>query len=309
MITTNVTAAGATTFFVTAEDPAGPWSDPTTVAVNGIDPDLAWDDAGNCWVHFSGLGGIARCRIDPTDGRVLAGPERTWSGTGLQYPESPHLFQRDGTWYLMIAEGGTQQGHCVSIARGPSPVGPWESAPSNPILTNRSTDRPIQNTGHADLVQATDGSWWMVLLGVRPARLSGLPRAGPRDLSDPGRLGRRVAGSARGGIGNGRPPPWPGGARGRGRSRRLRLARVGAALGRDQAVARDGGVTRGAPGLARHPRRRVDARHAGARVRRSSPTGPVVPGQGADRGRPRHRSGRDRPDGRDGPLRRGRQPQ
>ena len=172
MITTNVTVAGAKTFFVTAENPAGPWSDPVAVAVNGIDPDLAWDDAGNCWVHFSGLGGIVRCRIDPSDGRVLAGPDRTWSGTGLQYPESPHLFQRGGTWYLMIAEGGTQQGHCVSMARGPSPVGPWEGAPANPIVSNRSTDRPIQNTGHADLVEATDGSWWMVLLGVRPRGIS-----------------------------------------------------------------------------------------------------------------------------------------
>ena len=114
----------------------------------------------------------------------------------------------------MIAEGGTQQGHCVSIARGPSPVGPWEGAPSNPILTNRSTDRPIQNTGHADMVQATDGSWWMVLLGVRP-RGPRLPRARPRDLSDPGRLGRRLAGSAGGAIGDGRPPPWTRGARGR----------------------------------------------------------------------------------------------
>jgi beta-xylosidase len=172
MITTNVTTAGAKTFFVTAEDPAGPWSDPVAVAIAGIDPDLAWDDVGNCWVHFSGLGGIARCRIDPSDGRILAGPDRTWSGTGLPFPEAPHLFQRGGTWYLMIAEGGTERGHCVSVARAPSPVGPWESAPSNPILSNRSTDRPIQNTGHADMVEATEGSWWMVLLGVRPRGIS-----------------------------------------------------------------------------------------------------------------------------------------
>ena len=52
--------------------------------------------------------------------------------------------------------------------RGPSPEGPWEPDPANPILSHRSTDRPIQNTGHADLVEATDGTWWMVLLGVRP---------------------------------------------------------------------------------------------------------------------------------------------
>ncbi len=168
VITTNVGSAGATTFLVTAEDPAGPWSDPVPVPVAGIDPDLAWDDDGSCWVHFSGLGGIARCRIDPSTGQVIAGPDPTWSGTGLQYPEAPHVFERDGTWYLMIAEGGTHGGHGVSIARGPSAEGPWESGPSNPILSHRSTDRPIQNTGHADMVAAVDGSWWMVLLGVRP---------------------------------------------------------------------------------------------------------------------------------------------
>ena len=56
----------------------------------------------------------------------------------------------------------------MSVARGPSPVGPWEGCPTNPILTHRSTDAPIQNTGHGDLVESADGSWWMVLLGVRP---------------------------------------------------------------------------------------------------------------------------------------------
>ena len=168
MITTNVTFKGAETFVVTSEDPAGPWSDPVVVPVPGIDPDLAWDGHGNCWVHFSGLGGIARCRVDIATGAFLDGPDLAWSGTGLQYPESPHLYERDGTWYLLIAEGGTHGGHCVSVARGPSPVGPWEGCPANPILTHRSTDSPIQNTGHADLVEFTDGSWWMVHLGVRP---------------------------------------------------------------------------------------------------------------------------------------------
>ena len=168
MITTNVGSTGAKTFLVTSEDPVGPWSDPVAVPVPGIDPDLAWDADGNCWVHFSGLGGIARSPIDTETGALLKGPDLTWSGTGLQYPEAPHLYERDGTWYLLIAEGGTHGGHCVSIARGPSPLGPWQGAPANPILTHRSTDSPIQNTGHADLVEAPDGSWWMVLLGVRP---------------------------------------------------------------------------------------------------------------------------------------------
>ncbi|MGO9501845.1 MAG: glycoside hydrolase family 43 protein [Streptosporangiaceae bacterium] len=168
MITTVVGGQGATTFFVTTEDPAGPWSDPVAVAAPGIDPDMAWDDEGRCWVHYSGGAAIGRVRIDDVTGEVLEGPHEAWAGTGLQYPEAPHLFGRDGIWYLLIAEGGTERGHSVTVARAPAPVGPWEPCPANPILSHRSTDRPIQNTGHADLVQSPDGRWWMVLLGVRP---------------------------------------------------------------------------------------------------------------------------------------------
>ena len=70
-------------------------------------------------------------------------------------------------WYLMIAEGGTERGHAVSVARGTSIEGPFEAAPHTPILTARGTSRPVQNTGHADLFQTPDGGWAMVLLGVR----------------------------------------------------------------------------------------------------------------------------------------------
>ena len=172
MITTNHAADCSRNFFVTAEDPAEFWSDPVRVDVDGVDPDLAWDDDGNCWVSFAADGGIMCCRIDDRTGAVLDPPEATWSGTGLQFPEAPHLIRRDDTWYLLIAEGGTDRGHTVAIARGPSPTGPWEGSPVNPILTHRSTDHPIQNTGHADLVEATDGSWWMVALGTRPRGFS-----------------------------------------------------------------------------------------------------------------------------------------
>jgi len=168
LITTLVDDSGAHTFVVTAEDPAGAWSDPVPVDVAGIDPDLAWDDEGNCWVHTSSVGiEILRHRVDPVTGAVLEGPVPTWSGTGMQYPEAPHLIRNGDTWYLLIAEGGTERGHAVSIARGPSPAGPWEPCPANPIVSHRSTNRPVQSTGHADLVEAADGSWWMVLLGVR----------------------------------------------------------------------------------------------------------------------------------------------
>jgi xylan 1,4-beta-xylosidase len=167
MITTIVGDKGAQSFIVTAEDPSGPWSDPINLSIPGIDPDLCWDGENNCWVHFSGLAGIARGRIDDTTGEFLDEPVPTWSGSGLAHPEAPHLLERDGTWYLLIAEGGTESGHAVSIARGPSPTGTWQGNPANPILSHRSSGKSIQNTGHGDLVEAPDGSWWMVHLGVR----------------------------------------------------------------------------------------------------------------------------------------------
>ncbi|MEQ8146651.1 glycoside hydrolase family 43 protein [Streptomyces sp. OP7] len=167
VVNTNIDGGG--NFVVWSERPEGPWSDPVWLALDGIDPDLAWEEDGTCWCAFSGpAGGINIARIDPAGGKVLEGPVPTWSGSGLKFPEAPHLYRVGGWWYLLIAEGGTERGHAVSVARARSPRGPWEAAPGNPLLSHAGTARPVQNTGHADLVQAPDGSWWMALLGVRP---------------------------------------------------------------------------------------------------------------------------------------------
>lgn len=163
----------------TAEDPAGTWSDGISIAgVGGIDPDLAWDEEGTPYVTFSGLVlsgpdlgkhlGIQQVRVDLEGGKALEEPRSLWSGTGFMFPEAPHVYRRGDDWYLMIAEGGTERGHGVSIARGPSIEGPFEGAPQNPVLSARSTTRPIQNTGHADLVETPDGTDALILLGVRP---------------------------------------------------------------------------------------------------------------------------------------------
>lgn len=167
----------------TATDPAGPWSDGTTIeGIGGIDPDLAWDDDGTAYVTFSGLGttgsefgahhGIQQVRVDLARGTALEEPRSLWSGSGSMFPEAPHLYRRGGFWYLMIAEGGTERGHAVSIARSTSPDGPFEPHPANPVLTARGTKRPVQNTGHADLVDTPDGGSALVLLGVRPLGLT-----------------------------------------------------------------------------------------------------------------------------------------
>jgi xylan 1,4-beta-xylosidase len=175
---------GRGTVLFTAGDPAGPWSDGVVLdGLSGIDPDIAWTADGTCYVTFSGLQldlsagdfrhlGIQQVRIDPASGKLLEEPRSLWSGTGGMFPEAPHLYEIDGAWYLMIAEGGTERGHSVTIARGPSPAGPFTGCPHNPLVTARGTANPVQNTGHGDLVRRPDGSWAMVLLGTRPRSLT-----------------------------------------------------------------------------------------------------------------------------------------
>ncbi|WP_426592120.1 family 43 glycosylhydrolase [Cellulomonas sp. McL0617] len=175
-------AMGRGGLIFTAPDPAGSWSDGVVmIGADGIDHDIAWDDEGTCYVTYSALLltgpefgthlGIQQVRMDPKTGQALEEPRSLWSGTGLKFPEAPHLYEVDGTWYLMIAEGGTERGHGVSIARGPSPEGPFEGAPVNPVYSHRSTSHPVQNAGHGDLVRTDDG-WQMVLLGTRPGGMS-----------------------------------------------------------------------------------------------------------------------------------------
>jgi hypothetical protein len=160
---------------VSAEDPAGPWTDPVfTTGALGIDPDLVWDEQGTCHLTWAGFGAMKTVPVDPTTGTLLGEPRQVWGGTGLAAPEGPHLYRVDGWWYLLIAEGGTERGHAISAARARTLDGPWEPAPGNPLLSHRSTSHPVQNVGHGDLVQRPDGSWALVYLGVRARGFSPL---------------------------------------------------------------------------------------------------------------------------------------
>ena len=98
-------------------------------------------------------------------------PERlVWGGIGGRFPEAPHIYKKDGYYYLMLGEGGTEYMHSVTIGRSKNLYGPYESCPLNPILTHanrRGQANRIQGVGHGDMVQAGDGSWWMVFLGFR----------------------------------------------------------------------------------------------------------------------------------------------
>jgi xylan 1,4-beta-xylosidase len=171
MVTTNVSYGG--NFYVFTDDPGGAWSEPVFVQQGGIDPSLCFDRGH---VYFTSTGesslmGIYQSEIDIKSGKKLTETRFLWSGTGGRYPEGPHLYHIGDYYYLMIAEGGTEYGHMETLARSQSPWGPFEPCPHNPLLTHRNESQsPIQGTGHADLVEAHDGSWWLVFLGFRPQR-------------------------------------------------------------------------------------------------------------------------------------------
>jgi beta-xylosidase len=104
--------------------------------------------------------------IDLSTGAMTT-PVSVWNGTGGASPEGPHVYKRNGWYYLMIAEGGTELGHMETIARSRNIMGPYEAYANNPILSNANTTQYFQTVGHADLFQDSAGLWWGVALATR----------------------------------------------------------------------------------------------------------------------------------------------
>jgi alpha-N-arabinofuranosidase len=166
----NQGSRGKTAFLVWADDPAGPWSEPIRLEGGGWDNSLWIEPDGTAYYHRAGgPGGIVQCELDLETGRPLGQEKLIFPGTGAGGLEAPHLYHFGDWYYLVVAEGGTHWGHMVSIARSRSPWGPFEPSPHGPLLTHRHVEmnNPIKATGHGDLFQAHDGSWWLVCLGMR----------------------------------------------------------------------------------------------------------------------------------------------
>ena len=167
-------------FIVYAKDPKGPWSKVHYIQnAEGIDASLFFDDDGTCYFlanrQIPGQEDGNKTEIWMSKFNIetfqLEGEKYPlWQGTGGVFPEGPHLYKKDGIYYLLIAEGGTLHHHAVTVAFSKDVFGPYQSSRRNPILTHRHLNRtyPIQNVGHADLVELKDGSWVGVCLGSRP---------------------------------------------------------------------------------------------------------------------------------------------
>jgi len=179
---------GGGNYVVTAKNPAGPWSDPTWLPEleGGIDPSMFVDDDGRAYVLNNGppegtprYNGHRAIWIQEFDRAALKlqGPRKVLVDGGVDpgknpiWIEGPHIYKRAGWYYLSCAEGGTGPQHSQVVLRARSPWGPFEAYSGNPILTQRdlAPDRkqPITNAGHAELVEAPDGSWWATFLATR----------------------------------------------------------------------------------------------------------------------------------------------
>lgn len=167
-------------FILTAKNPAGPWSDPIIIkGAPGIDPSLFFDDDGRLYYVGKRYATTENClglkreiwlqELDTTTYQLIGQSKALWSGTGGIHPEGPHIYKRNGWYYLMLAEGGTGYNHAETIARSRNIEGPYQPNPCNPLITSRHLGKqyPINNPGHADLIQTQNGQWYAVLLASR----------------------------------------------------------------------------------------------------------------------------------------------
>ena len=174
MVTTNNTTHQ--NFYVYTDDIHSEWSEPVYVEQDGIDPSLYFENGRTFFISngtdCKGKIGVTQCEIDIKTGNKLTESRCIWQGSGGRFLESPHMYKINGTYYLMAAEGGTEYGHMITLARSETvwggSSGMFTSCPYNPILTNRNkAPFIIQGIGHGDLIRDKNGDWHILCLGFR----------------------------------------------------------------------------------------------------------------------------------------------
>ncbi len=174
-------------YIVTAPAIEGPWSDPVYINSSGFDPSLFHDDDGKKWFlnmvwnHVSsGVGGQPKhpsfagilCQeYDPAAKKLIGEAKNIFAGTEHGLVEGPHLFRRNGWYYLTTAEGGTGYDHAVTMARSRSILGPYEVHPDrHPITSKDHPGAPLQRAGHGQVVETPEGEVYHTHLCSRPLR-------------------------------------------------------------------------------------------------------------------------------------------
>lgn len=188
-----------TNYLTTAKDITGPWSDPIKVNGVGFDASLFHDQNGRkylvqqTWDHreyhhpFDGITltefDTKTMKLDPKTARTI------YRGTDVKLVEGPHIYQKDGLYYLFAAQGGTVFTHQEVVARSKAlDADSFESEPDGPFITNFDTpDFAIQKQGHGALVDTPSGEWYYASLSSRPWNHKNESAYDPRGWSTLGR--------------------------------------------------------------------------------------------------------------------------
>ena len=147
---------------VSSDKPEGPYTEPVFIDEDGIDPSIFNDDDGRRYMLLNR--GARIFELDKTGTKKISEAELLFYGDHKRAPEGPHLYKKDGYYYLLEAEGGTGPGHRVTVSRSKELFGNYEPCPYNPIMRQNDPDAAIQRCGHGDLVDTPDGRWYMVYL-------------------------------------------------------------------------------------------------------------------------------------------------
>ncbi|MEV6484009.1 glycoside hydrolase family 43 protein [Streptomyces sp. NPDC051576] len=156
----------------------GPWSDPVPLHGRGFDVSLFHDDDGRSWLlnmrfdwrpERESFAGIEIQEYDRATQALLGEPRTISVGTAAGVAEGPHLYKKDGWYYLVHAEGGTGYEHGAAVARSRDLFGPYLPDPSGPLLTARhDPSLELQKAGHCSLVETPKGQWYAAHITARP---------------------------------------------------------------------------------------------------------------------------------------------
>ena len=176
----------AMNYITTAKDIRGPWSDPVYVSSAGFDPSLFHNDDGRKYLTImewdyrkwtpdehrgdcQQFSGILLIELDPISLKPISEPTKIFKGSKRGLVEAPHIYKRDGFYYLFTAEGGTIYDHAETVARSKDICGEYEMHPNTHLIcTKDAPDSPLRKTGHGSIAQSADGRWWFAFLCGRP---------------------------------------------------------------------------------------------------------------------------------------------
>lgn len=156
-------------YLVETTDIYGDWSEPVYLNSTGFDPSLFHDTDGKKYLvnMRNGFNGILLQEYDAKNKCLVGEIKNIYAGTKAGFTEGPHLYHINDWYYLIVAEGGTGYGHCVTMARSKDIWGPYETDPSNPMLLSTGEEY-LQKCGHGDITDTATGDWYMVHLCARP---------------------------------------------------------------------------------------------------------------------------------------------